>query len=238
MPVADKQIRCKINFNTKFRCCKLTIKKSRKIENYEPYKASDRRFLHAEAKIIVALMKRQPQTLEDLCKRAGISTSTFYRVRRLLKNYGIIKAVEKGYALWNYIERKDLWTRMKERLEQYGGILADLEVDRYEGSTGKKEPRTSWSIPKFGNRESIKGIMILKKALELSNAAEIDWTRAPANVPEASFSYEIAIVTPDYIKSLDRIWWNDKSYTIIAVKEIYDAYKPSYRTAILRERIA
>lgn len=58
--------------------------------------------LSADAKIIFALLKNQPQNKADLIKTQKLSEPTFYRVINLLKNKDIIKLEDGKYALWNY----------------------------------------------------------------------------------------------------------------------------------------
>jgi len=77
---------------------------------------SDQKKLHADTKVIIALLKKQPQKLEELCKNAGIDPSTFYRMRRLLIRSGVLKETERGYALWFYSSIED---RVKEALEKF-----------------------------------------------------------------------------------------------------------------------
>jgi len=68
------------------------------------YSASGKRRLSSDARIIVALLKKQPQNKDELFKAAAVSKSAFYRLRTLLADSGIIKEVEGGYALWTFSE--------------------------------------------------------------------------------------------------------------------------------------
>jgi predicted transcriptional regulator len=63
---------------------------------------SHRRSLSSDAKVLIALLKKQPQDIEALCKSASVSISTFYRIRPLLEGRGIIKRTGEGYALSTY----------------------------------------------------------------------------------------------------------------------------------------
>ena len=68
-----------------------------------PYKVSHKKTLPAEVKIIQCLREDQPLKVDELCKKARISRTTFYHVRPVLINEGIIKETEKGrYALADY----------------------------------------------------------------------------------------------------------------------------------------
>lgn len=58
--------------------------------------------LSSDAKIIIALLKKQPQTKEEICENTGISDRTFYRITSLLERQQITKRVDRMYALWNF----------------------------------------------------------------------------------------------------------------------------------------
>jgi hypothetical protein len=61
-----------------------------------------KRQLSSDAAIILALIKKQPQTKEELCQNTHISDSTFYRISSFLKEHNAIKSIGGGYALWNF----------------------------------------------------------------------------------------------------------------------------------------
>lgn len=63
--------------------------------------------LSSDAKVIVELLKKQPQTMEELCKSAGISRATFYRVSQALDDFKIIKKMGDRHALWNFCELEE-----------------------------------------------------------------------------------------------------------------------------------
>ena len=60
--------------------------------------------LSADTKIILSLMKKQPQTTEELCKNAGVEIRNFKENRRkFLINEKIIKQLpDSRWALWDY----------------------------------------------------------------------------------------------------------------------------------------
>ncbi len=69
------------------------------------YVAYVKRRLSSDARIIVALLRKQPLGKDELCKKAGVPLSTFYRICRMLEDLGILKEIEVGgYALWSYSE--------------------------------------------------------------------------------------------------------------------------------------
>ena len=73
--------------------------------NYGSFK---KRKLSSDAKIIIALMKKQPQAKADICKQETVNPKTFYRVASFLEEIKIIKRIDGMDALWNfdYLERK------------------------------------------------------------------------------------------------------------------------------------
>jgi len=58
--------------------------------------------LSSDAKIIAALLKKQPQTKESICKETKISDSSFYRNIPLLEKTKLIKQIDQIYALWDF----------------------------------------------------------------------------------------------------------------------------------------
>jgi len=66
---------------------------------HSPFK---KRQLSSDAKILVTLIKNQPQTKEELFKETKISDSTFHRNISFLKELKIIKCVDGMYALFNF----------------------------------------------------------------------------------------------------------------------------------------
>ena len=61
-----------------------------------------KRQLSSDAKIIITLIKKQPQTKEEICEKTKISDRTFYRIISILEEQQIIKRVDRMYALWNF----------------------------------------------------------------------------------------------------------------------------------------
>jgi hydroxymethylpyrimidine pyrophosphatase-like HAD family hydrolase len=58
--------------------------------------------LSSDAKIIITLIKKQPQTKEEICKETKISDRTFYRIISLLEEKKIVKCEDHTYALWYF----------------------------------------------------------------------------------------------------------------------------------------
>jgi len=147
-------------------------------------------------------------------------------MRRLLMNEGIIQETEKGYALWFQTEPKSLWDRLKAKLERVGGNPVDLSLDKCTLSD-TRDPVTGWRKKSYDKKVSIKGIMILKGAVELIAAAGI-------YIPP---EYDAVLLTDDSIEDMDRLWWKGKSYEVKNVEERVDGYDFSYSIAFVAERI-
>ena len=107
------------------RCVSKLGKPGRKREKYS---VSGKRRLSSDARIIVALLKKQPQGKDELCKAAAVSRSAFYRLRPLLVDSGVIKEVEGGYALWTFSELEKIVEDALFRLirKGYRIIVEDL----------------------------------------------------------------------------------------------------------------
>ena len=58
--------------------------------------------LSSDAKIIITLIKNQPQTKQEICKETKIKSRTFYRNISLLEEQKIVKCEDHTYALWYF----------------------------------------------------------------------------------------------------------------------------------------
>jgi len=76
-------------------------KRGRRPVSMSPYRKTK---LSPDAKIIMALLKKQPQTRDELIRNAHVSRSGFYENSALLKEKGYIIETEDGYALWTFSE--------------------------------------------------------------------------------------------------------------------------------------
>jgi DNA-binding MarR family transcriptional regulator len=115
-------------------------KKSRITAKNVEWKVSDKKELCSETKIILVLRNKQPLGLQDICRRAKIDRSTFYRLCRVLKHHGLIKKINGKFALWYYTESTKLWERVQKRMREAGGLLIDLEVEKLR--LGDRDPIT------------------------------------------------------------------------------------------------
>jgi len=176
----------------------------------ESFKSSDKKRLSADAKIIIALIKKQPQKRLDLCKSAGMHPASFSRVRRLLENRGIVRKTATGYVLWYYVEPKNLWSKLLQEFEKLGCSLTRIAIQKatYTG----RDPETGWMQFNYDTKSSIEGIMILKDAIEL-----IALVRSREIFLHDE--YVGAVLTCDMIELKDRVSWADKVYEVWDVEE-------------------
>ncbi len=96
---------------------------------------SYRKKLSADARLIVALLRKQPQKKKDLCKSAGVHLSTFYRIKPLLE-IKIIKETEEGYALWNFIELKKAIDDYLNKLKESDSSPPTVTIDQIASKLG------------------------------------------------------------------------------------------------------
>ncbi len=99
-----------------------------RLQMMENRKVSHKTRLSADAKLIIALLRKQPQTKDSLCKNAGIHLSTFYRVLPLLRDRGIIKETEDGFALWTYIELEKAVENALDKLQESDSTLTFHQI--------------------------------------------------------------------------------------------------------------
>jgi hypothetical protein len=94
---------------------------------HSPFK---KRQLSSDAKIIITLIKKQPQTKEEICIETEISDRTFYRIISLLEVRQIVKRVDHTYALWNFdFIEKTIETAMTKLLGENGYVNSEWLID-------------------------------------------------------------------------------------------------------------
>lgn len=193
----------------------MNVSRSRKLATRELLKSSDKKKLSVDAKVIVALIKRQPQKRLDLCKSAGIHPSSFNRVRRLLENRGIMEETDNGYKLWFYSEPTSSWDHLQHDFEQVGANLVEAAIERayYAG----RDSVTGWRTFKYKPKEFIKGIIVLKGAIRLVATAR----SAGIYIHE---EYDGVVLSSDLIRWKDRLWWEGKLYEVREVEDRLDVY--------------
>ena len=199
-------------------------KDSRKDANNRGWKTSDQKELSADTKIIGALKGKAPQDVADICEKANINKSTFYRYRHLLLGNGLMKEIDGKYVLWDYEESPTLWFRKQQELQKARGFLIKLQVEKLR--LGKRDPKTGWREMIFDEKIMVQGVMVLKGAIELEASAM------------TSFSGEnvAALLTPDDVEEDDLLKWQDIGYVVTKVVKIIEGYNPSYRIAYLKYR--
>jgi len=118
-------------------------------------KSSHKIDLSADAKLIVALIKKQPQTKDALCKVTGINLSTFYRILPLLKERGIIKETEDGFALWTYVELEKGVGNALDELEKSEDVITFDKIASEVGVHPSEIDRIIYAIAKKRRMEVI-----------------------------------------------------------------------------------
>jgi hypothetical protein len=198
------------------RDCMVNEKKDCEVATSEPYKQSDTKDFSADAKIIIALLKRQPLTRLELCKDTGINEATFSRNKRLLTNRGIMKEDKKGFSLWNYFENPSLWESLVEKMKNAGGHLIKLQIEKlrlgdYDKITGIPE-----SI--YDKVISTEGIIILRGATKLE---EILGLRIPPK-------YVAFLASPFPIQEGDRFKFERNVFYVLNVESFYEGETLNY----------
>jgi hypothetical protein len=198
-------------------------KKSRKDANNRGWKISDQKELSGDAKIIAFLKGKKPQDVTEICKKAAVNKSTFYRYRHLLLDKGLMKEVDGKYVLGDYEESSTLWNRLRQDLERAGGYLINLQVEKLE--LGERDQKTGWCKKIYDKKLSVQGVIVLKGAIELLAITGLHLGE-----------YIAALLTPDNVEEDDRFKWQDKGYEVARVVRIFEGYNPSFRIAYLRDR--
>jgi hypothetical protein len=153
--------------------------------------------LNSDAKVIVALLRKQPQTMEELCKSADISRATFYRVSQALDDFKIIKKMGERYALWNFCELEETVANAVEYLRL--DLCRHPEAEEVAARIGRDPesvrkllffhaPELKWKPPTPEEKEEANRLR--QKSLEL--AAQIKYS--------LDSEIEMSEVSMDYIK--------------------------------------
>lgn len=198
------------------------------------YKASDTKSLGADAKIIVALLKRQPLKRVELCGKANINESTFSRYKRLLLNQGILKESNQGFSLWFHNETPKLWDTLYGELQKVGGHLTRVKLERLLVERKDYVKRMPNEI--YANPVSIEGVIILKGAAKLEQALRAglpnEYKFYGSNKPMGGY-----FVTNVSLKRGDRFVWMDKIFEVDYTEQFFDGETLSYTLAMLEKPI-
>ena len=109
--------------------------------------------LSADTKIILSLMKKQPQTSYELCENTGLTYKTVHNERRsFLIEQGIIKNLPDRWELWNYEPLKEKIKQVMEQLRSEGFYCQSLnKISSIAGVTPEKaEPIAYQLAPELG----------------------------------------------------------------------------------------
>lgn len=87
----------------------------------------------ADAKILIALIRKQPQTKKELSKIAGIDISTVHRNLLTFVERGIIKETKGGYALSAYV---DLEGDIEKALDELEKTESRISLDKIASEVG------------------------------------------------------------------------------------------------------
>lgn len=200
----------------------MTNKKSCGSANERGWKQSDQKKLGADALIIASLKDKQPQTIESICKSAGIDKSTFYRHSHILESSGLVKKVNGKYALWYYNTSPSLWDRLVAGLQKHRAPLISLEIEKLR--LGDQDSITGWYEPIFDRKITVQGIIILKSANELKAASGVRF-------PEDS---DAVLLTQGAVDLGDRFKWGKQGYVVKNFENVHDGYALSYRVFHLK----
>ena len=135
-------------------------KPGRRPANKLPYRKKE---LSPDAKIIIALLKKQPQTRDELIKNAPVSTSVFYENSALLKEKGYITENEKGYALWTcedaegtVVKAINKWRQVAFRDPDVIEIANETSISPQdvESLRAKIKDKIGWKMPNEAIKQS------------------------------------------------------------------------------------
>ena len=181
-----------------------------------------------DAKIIIALKRKQPQTKSELIK-SGIGRSSFYRNIPILINLEIIKKTDKGYAFWEYIEQPNYWTKVKNKFAEAGGHEVDLTIKK--ASDAGRDTVTGHYQFNHLTEETIKGIIVLRSSVELVTLAESFKIYLRDKYEDREFAG--VVLTQDSISFMDRFSWKNELYKIWDTEDRDDGYNFSFRIGYL-----
>lgn len=132
------------------------------VRGRKPSHTYRKRKLSADAKIIIELLKKQPQMAKEIYKNAKMDKASFYRALTLLKDVKIqvdherevdlLKEVCGGYALWFYepVEKKIEETLLKSVAENRLPISVDFLASEVGKPWNEIESLTYAIIKKLG----------------------------------------------------------------------------------------
>ena len=116
----------------------------------KPYSPSPyrKKGLSSDARVIIALKKKQPQNRKELCNNAKISKATFYRVRSLLISSDVIKEVDVGYALRDFNTMETVVEDAFDLLIKKGGVIHTEDIENEVGMSWREIETITRAIAK------------------------------------------------------------------------------------------
>ena len=191
-------------------------------------KSHRKKDISVDAKLIIALNRKQPQTRNELIA-SGINRSSFYRILPLLINREIIKETTKGYAFADYIEQPNYWTTVKNKFAEVGGHEVKITIQK--ASDDGVDPITGWFKFKHDTEYSAKAIIVMKNAPELVKIAKEFKIHFRDEFEDKEFIG--VILTQDSISYMDQFTWQNELYKIWNTEDIMDGYNFSFRIGYL-----
>jgi len=206
--------------------CELNGKES---SNIKDLKESHRKKLSLDAELIIALIRKQPQSKTELID-SGISRSSVYRIIPYLEYRGIIKETSEGYSLWNYVGQAKRWDKVVNAFSDAGANL--VEIIFQKASDDGVDPVTGWFKFKHDTEYVAKAIIVLRNAPDLIAIAKKFGIRFRQ---EGFQKREFAgvILTKDSISFMDQFTWQNELYKIWDTEDVMDGYNFSYRVGYL-----
>ena len=202
---------------------------------------SQRRKLSSDARLIVALLNKQPQKINELCKRAGVHLSTFYRVRPLLEGKGIIRETAEGYVLWTYseiekivVEAVNHWKSLAFRYPTIEEVAAEVAKTPEEARSliYKTVDRTRWFPPNEGIVESAREMLgeVLVCASRMRDEKPSDWEEMYSDDPEILREAKRFLKdSPEMLPKLSENGMQVISWPTEALKYLGKEYRPKDR---------
>jgi len=203
---------------------------------------SHRRKLSSDAKLIVALLNKQPQKMDELCERAGMHFTTFYRVCPLLESQGIIKETKDGYALWTYseieetvVEAVNQWKSLAFRYPTIQEIADETSIVSEEVMilAYKTKDKTGWSMPNEGiiasAREKLGEILVCAVRIRDGTISNFDYEKYPDDPEILGEAERFLKEHPQMLPKLNEEEAGDVLWPEEALKYLGKSYVPKDR---------
>jgi len=207
------------------------------LPDVEHFKISDRKNDHdlsVDAKILIALMRKQPQSREELIKSGKISNTSFYRNIKLLIKREILKKDKTGYSFIDFVAEPDYWNKIKNKFAEVGADL--IEITLQKALEGDYHPITGHLQFTYETEYSAKVIVIMKNAPELVRIATQFFNisfRDKYENKDYNKEYAGVVLTQDSINSMDLFIWKNWLYKIWRTEDRDDGYNFSFRIGYL-----